>query len=222
MTDSLNLSSGQYSSLSDLSMFMQTLLDPRKINSPINPYSVREWLRPIHAWSDDLQEVGAPWEITKYTDSRGQRQRLYKKGSISLACALPYYDSFLIRTAGGNLLSYRTHFAVNPTSSYGVIVLVTGKYADTAHLAHEAIQRFQPVFDHLQERAASDAFGGRWVSDDEEDDQVIIRVYDGSLWIRKLVLNGTDVLALLQGQKPGQGKPSALWSTGAEREGEFR
>jgi len=123
---------------------------------------------------------------------------------------------------GGNLVSHHSQFSVNPASSYGVIVLVAGQYANTAQLAHEAIKRFQSVFDHLQERAARDAFEGLWVSGEDEEDQAVISTHDGALWVRKLVVKGTNILAIVQDKTPDRVEPMALWSTGTKRVGEFR
>ncbi|KAF8216007.1 beta-lactamase/transpeptidase-like protein [Mycena galopus ATCC 62051] len=94
----LDPSGGQYSSLADLTRVMQSFLSPEK-NGLISPYAVREWLRPLHPWSDGFYEVGAPWEIAKV----GKEARLYSKG--------------------GNLPGYHSQFGIIPQWSYGVIVL---------------------------------------------------------------------------------------------------
>ncbi|KAF8523515.1 beta-lactamase/transpeptidase-like protein [Hysterangium stoloniferum] len=195
-----NPAGGQYSSLVDLSAFMQTILDPHRANAVLSPYTVREWLRPLHGWEDDLNEVGAPWEIVKYTDSTGRPVRFYEKG--------------------GNLDSHHSVFSVNPVSSYGVIVLIAGRYSQAEEIAREAITRFQPIFDRVQEASAQKSFGGHWSSGTGKDNQAVIKVRRGSLWLERLILQGVDFLALIQSRNPGKGKPVALWST--YRTGEFR
>ncbi|KAJ7751289.1 beta-lactamase/transpeptidase-like protein [Mycena maculata] len=189
-------SGGQYSSLADLTTVMQTFLSP-KATGLISPYVVREWLRPLHAWSDGFQEVGAPWEIAKV----GREARVYSKG--------------------GNLPGYHSQFVLNPQWSYGVIVLVTGNYSDTVTLAREAISRFQPAFENLLLTQTLYAYGGVWVGDDSI---ALVTIEDGALYLQTLLIGDQDVLAILQ--TPPRGKPApnpkavALWSTG--RPHEFR
>ncbi|KAJ7631169.1 beta-lactamase/transpeptidase-like protein [Roridomyces roridus] len=190
-------SGGQYSSLSDLMTVMQSFLSPNEA-SVISPYVLREWLRPMHAWSDGFYEVGAPWEMIKV----GKEARAYAKG--------------------GNLPGYHSQFVVNPQWSYGVIVLVTGNYTDTATLAHEAIAHYQPAFENLLLARALDAYGGVWIGDGSV---AVVVIQDGALYLQALFVRDQDILALLQsglsGKPPAPNpKPVALWSTG--RPHEFR
>jgi hypothetical protein len=86
----MNPSYGQLSSTADLAKVMQTFLDPNRDGSLISSYTVREWLRPVHAWIDDLTEVGLLWEILKITDSYNRQLRVYQK------CASPYFSALII------------------------------------------------------------------------------------------------------------------------------
>ncbi|KAJ7110012.1 beta-lactamase/transpeptidase-like protein [Mycena epipterygia] len=183
---------GQFSSLADLEIVMQSFLSPKR-TGVISPYIVREWLRPLHAWSDGFQEVGAPWEIAKV----GREARIYSKG--------------------GNLPGYHSQFVLNPQWSYGVIVLVTGNYSDTVTLAQEAISRFQPAFENLLLLEVLYAYGGVWVGDDSV---AVVTIEDGALYLQALLIGDMDVLSLLQRIPSGGPKPVALWSTG--RPHEFR
>ncbi|KAJ6504417.1 beta-lactamase/transpeptidase-like protein, partial [Mycena vulgaris] len=186
-------SGGQYSSLADLTTVMQSFLSPTG-TGVISPYVVREWLRPLHAWSDGFQEVGAPWEIAKV----GREARLYSKG--------------------GNLPGYHSQFVLNPQWSYGVIVLVTGNYTDTVTLAQEAISRFQPAFENLLVMQVLYAYGGVWVGDDSV--AVVTIDADHALYLQTLIVGDQDILRSLQRNPPGEAKAVALWSTG--RPHEFR
>ncbi|KAF9040469.1 beta-lactamase/transpeptidase-like protein [Hymenopellis radicata] len=181
-------SGGQYSSLADLVQVMQSFLAPDTHGGVVSDYVIREWLRPLHGWSDGFLEVGAPWEIIKLNPG----VRLYSKG--------------------GNLPGYHSQFSINPQYSYGVIVLVTGSYADTVTLALEATAHFQPIFEQLQAEMAIESYAGVWKGD---DGVAIIDVVGGVLYLQLLVVEGVDILSLV-----GTGKPVALWSTG--RSGEFR
>ncbi|KAJ6575319.1 beta-lactamase/transpeptidase-like protein [Mycena capillaripes] len=183
---------GQYSSLADLTTVMQSFLSP-KATGVISPYVVREWLRPLHAWSDGFQEVGAPWEIAKV----GREARLYSKG--------------------GNLPGYHSQFVLNPQWSYGVIVLVTGNYTDTVTLAQEAISRFQPAFENVLLMEVFSAYAGIWVGDDS---LAVVTIEEQGLFLQALIVRGQDVLNILQRNPPRGAKPMALWSTG--RLHEFR
>ncbi|KAF7347662.1 Beta-lactamase domain-containing protein [Mycena venus] len=183
---------GQYSSLADLTTVMQSFLSPEKIGV-ISPYVIREWLRPLHAWTDGFYEVGAPWEITKV----GGEARLYSKG--------------------GNLQGYHSQFSVNPQWSYGVIVLLSGNYTNTAGLAAEAISRFQPVFESLLLTQVLHTYGGVWIGDGS---MAVVTIQDQALYLDALVVRDQDVLSILQRKPPGESKGMALWSTG--RPHEFR
>jgi len=183
---------GQYSSLADLTTVMQSFLSP-KATGLISPYVVREWLRPLHPWSDGFYEVGAPWEITKV----GREARLYSKG--------------------GNLQGYHSQFSLNVQWSYGVIVLLSGNYTDTATLAREAINRFQPAFENLLLSQVLQTYSGVWVGDDS---MAFVTIQDQGLFLDALVVRGEDVLSILQRIPSGESKGMALWSTG--RPHEFR
>ncbi|KAG8896543.1 hypothetical protein FRC01_011732, partial [Tulasnella sp. 417] len=115
---SYNPSAGQFSSLRDLITVMQTFLDPSRNNSLLSPYSMREWLRPLHGFPDDFSEIGAPWEIVKIPDSNGNTKRWYS----------------------GNFLASNSNFIFDPVSSFGVVVLMTGQYRFALELAIQAIQ----------------------------------------------------------------------------------
>jgi len=70
---------GVLTSSTNLAKLMQTFLDPTRRECLISPSTLREWLRPMHAWIDDLTEVGLMWEILKIPGSFGRRQRVYQK-----------------------------------------------------------------------------------------------------------------------------------------------
>jgi hypothetical protein len=54
----MNPAGGQMSSLSDLSKLMQVLINPQRPGSILSPFTLREWMRPIHTWFDDYSDVG--------------------------------------------------------------------------------------------------------------------------------------------------------------------
>lgn len=207
-SDGADPAGGQFSSLSDLVTVMRTFLSPIAEGGVIPHNVVREWLRPLHAWTDGFQEVGAPWEILKI----GNEARLYGKGTI------PFHGSYIILIlyrSGGNLPGYHSEFAMIPELSYGVVALMTGNYTDTSAIVAEAVSRFQPAFQSLQIMQVAYAYGGVWHNNDSV---AVITIEDGSLVLQTFVIKGVDVLALVSEGKARSG--AALWSTG--RLGEFR
>jgi len=95
----MNSAGGQFSSARDLAKVMRMFLDPSKKDSLVSPLVVREWLRPMHAWSDEINEVGMPWEIIKLPDSNGRPQRWYRKGPLTnIAGQICLIDMFRWRT----------------------------------------------------------------------------------------------------------------------------
>jgi hypothetical protein len=75
----MNPAYGALTCAADLIKLMKTFLDPTHRDSLVSPYIIRQWLRPVHAWIDDLTEVGLLWEILKIPASFGRRQRVYQK-----------------------------------------------------------------------------------------------------------------------------------------------
>ena len=111
-------------------------------------------------------------------------------------------------------MGHYSAFSFNPTSSFGVVVLMTGTYSDTEKVVIKAFEEFQPAFDVLQANAAKIAFAGTWTSSDEHN-EAVISVVDGSLWMERFILEGNDVLAVLRDDEP---EKMALVSTGRARE----
>jgi len=101
---------------------------------------------------------------------------------------------------------------------------MTGTSDAAGDIALDIFRRFQPTLDIILAREVTKLYAGQWGTTGG-DSEIVLDVDDGSLWISKLVLNGTDVLRLTQGiidvefflKEP---TPIALWSTG--RRHEFR
>ncbi|KAG8904117.1 hypothetical protein FRC01_008863, partial [Tulasnella sp. 417] len=194
-----NPAAGQLASLKDLTKVMQTFINPSRKESLLSPNAMREWLRPLHGFPDDLTEVGAPWEIVKVPDTNGNPRRWYSKS--------------------GDLLATHSNFIFDPTTSFGVIVLMTGTEYNTLNIAVNAIQIFQRAFDQLLEQTTMELYGGYWKSDDGKS-EMITYVEKGSLWLSRWFLNGTDIFETLEGPLYPRGRRYGIWSTG--RDEEFR
>lgn len=106
--------------------------------------------------------------------------------------------------------------------SYGVALLMTGSSDAAAEIALDIFRKIQPTLDRMLAHEVTVLYTGKWVASGGES-EITVKTYDGSLWITKLMLNGTDVLRLTQGIPDGvaqKATPITLWSTG--RHHEFR
>jgi hypothetical protein len=76
----MNPAAGQFSSLSDLIIVLQTLLNPAHSKSVITQQSMDFWLHAVHDFEeDDWTQIGLIWEIMKAQDSNGRLRKLYWK-----------------------------------------------------------------------------------------------------------------------------------------------
>ncbi|KAF7354605.1 Beta-lactamase/transpeptidase-like protein [Mycena sanguinolenta] len=200
----MTCSGGQMSSLSDYIKVMQTILDPTRPESLLPPHVIREWLRPFHGWMDETTEVGMLWEIEKIWDSYARPVRIFQKLGV--------------------LGASRSVFAINQDMFYGVALLMTGSAPTAGDMVLEIFRQLQPTLDRMLSASVANRYAGRWTSEDGDGSEVSISVAEGSLWITKLHLKGTDVLRLIQNipdeDKRSRATPITMWSTG--RFDEFR
>jgi hypothetical protein len=105
--------------------------------------------------------------------------------------------------------------------AYGVALLTTGTSDAAGDIALDIFRHIQPTLDLILAREVARLYSGQWCANGR-DSEIVLGVDDGSLWISKLVLNGTDVLRLTQGVADALKNPMpiTLWSTG--RRHEFR
>ncbi|KAH9941734.1 beta-lactamase/transpeptidase-like protein [Epithele typhae] len=177
--NAMNPSGGQYTSLHDLMTIAQSLLNAKHPKSQLSPFSLRKWLRPMHAFEDNWTEVGLVWEIVKTHDSNGRARRLYQKM--------------------GNVASYHTAFTVNPTSGYGIVVMIGGSFSDSGELAYDAYEILQPAMDAALAEATADLYAGLWYAPstnaDLKDSYAIINMEEWNLY-------GEDALSKFGVQGP--------------------
>lgn len=182
------------SSLADLAKLMQTLLNPSSADSLLSPYTLREWFRPLHAFWDDYSEIGAPWEIYKFRDSYGRVSRMFQKGEF-FANRTSKADRLNIVMVVGELHGHHTIFTINPTSSFGVIILTTGPSTQTYTLNDIVFPRFQRASDMINYAIVTKTLVGTWAS---ACCQLDIRIEHGSLTLAQYTINGTDVLKTIR------------------------
>jgi hypothetical protein len=133
------------------------------------------------------------------------------------ACSFEPFNIYITPTVG-EFMGHFSGFAFDPTSSFGVVVLMTGEYSDSEKVILEAFNHFLPAFDLLHETATTDMFAGTWKAvDSPQNNSAVISVKDGSMWLDEFLLQGQNVLGVLRGDDP---EKVALVSTG--RVGEFR
>ncbi|KAG8221411.1 beta-lactamase/transpeptidase-like protein [Butyriboletus roseoflavus] len=190
--DVTNPAGGQMSSLSDLTKVMQVLINPQRPESILSPFTIREWMRPMHSWFDDYSDVGALWEIYTSTDSYGRKQKLYQKL--------------------GELPGYHTVFTLNPVNSYGIIVLQSGPTSETIRLTKLITSHVQAAFDHVLEDATRNNLAGTWRSTDGLA-SLTIEIDRGSAYVNEYTINGTDLLRVMQDDDPDALTRLPLWPT---------
>ncbi|KAI0824344.1 beta-lactamase/transpeptidase-like protein [Trametes gibbosa] len=173
--DAMNPAAGQFSSLSDLITVTQTILDPRHPKSQISRYSRDKWLLPVHSFEeDDWTELGLMWEIIKAEDSNGRMRKIYWKL--------------------GAMAGYHTALAIHPGTSYGIIVLMAGRYPDAAKLAYDAFELMQPAIDRALADMATDLYAGEWRADHGNSSARVV-VEQGTLYVERYVLLDVDALS---------------------------
>lgn len=79
----LDPAGGIFTSLADMELMIQMLLQASGDGSILNPATMREWLRPATALWDDEFEMGLPWEIFKLRNTHGRVERLFTKSEYS-------------------------------------------------------------------------------------------------------------------------------------------
>lgn len=107
-------------------------------------------------------------------------------------------------------MGYHTVFGLNPSSSFGVIVLTSGPSTQTIPLSNLVYSHFQPVFDRITKELAAQRLVGNWVYADKLCNVSII-IDEGSFYVDSYTINGTDVLKTIQ--PDGISQRSALWAT---------
>jgi len=97
-------------------------------------------------------------------------------------------------------IGWRSHsvFAVN--QGIWVALFMTGT-SDTA--GDITLDHFQPTLDLILAREVTKLYSGQW-STTRGDSEIVLGVDDGSLWLTKLVLNGTDVLCTSRSRHHGR------------------
>ena len=189
------------------------LLDPTRPNSVITRYSRDKWLHSVHSFEeDDWTEVGWPWEIIKLPDSNGRLRKIYWKCMCHRLYTLLSLNTPLVVV--GAMAGYHSALAIQPGSGYGVIVLSSGHYPDSANITYDIFELMQPAFDKALSEQAAKLYSGEWLSADGKS-KATISVRKGTLYADEFVLDGSNILDSFHAQ-------GSLALRSSERRDEFR
>ena len=83
---------------------------------------------------------------------------------------------------------------VNPSSGYGIVLLMAGPFTDSGELVYDAYEILQPAMDLALSDAAAELYEGIWTSGDSD---ALVVVDGGTLFVERLALQGQDALATL-------------------------
>ncbi|OCH90269.1 beta-lactamase/transpeptidase-like protein [Obba rivulosa] len=193
--DAMNPAGGQFMSLHDTIVLLQTFLNPEHPKSLLTRYSMDKWMQPVHDFEeDDWTEIGFIWEIIKAKDSNNRLRKIYWKL--------------------GAMVGFHSAIAFHPGTSYGVSVLMGAHYPDAAKLAYDIFDIVQPFMDKALADYSQKLFAGTWKSQDGESTSHIV-IEKGALYIDRFVLNGTDILQMFHA-------PGRLALRSSERRDELR
>ncbi|KIJ27099.1 hypothetical protein M422DRAFT_191408 [Sphaerobolus stellatus SS14] len=175
--DAMNPAAGQFSSLSDMVSFTQTLLNPRHPRSVLTRESLDLWLQPVHSFEeDDWTELGYIWEIVKAADANGRLRKIYMK----------------LGAMGG----FQTAVALHPGTGYGVVVLLAGKQPDATEVTYDIFGIYQAAIDGVLAEYSTTLYVGEWKSADGKSN-VTISLEKGTLYVESFTLLETNVLQML-------------------------
>ena len=201
--NAMNPSGGQFATLSDFITLTQTLLNPRHPKSQLTQYSMNRWLQQVHAFEeDDWTEMGFLWEIIKAQDSNGRLRRVYWKRKC-FPYSLLHCHELTDHPAVGNLPGFHTAVAIHPGTSYGITVLVSGSYDDSAGFVYDAFEIMQPGIDAALADLAQKLYTGQWVDSQSlqnstKRSSARISVDKGTLYVDEFTLLGVDALEKLE------------------------
>lgn len=91
------------------------------------------------------------------------------------------------------MAGYHAALAIHPGTSYGVVVLLAGRFPDAAALAYQAFEIFQPAIDQALADASVARYAGEWF-DDGLNSSASIAVSRGTLYIDRFIVNNVDIL----------------------------
>ncbi|KAI1427779.1 beta-lactamase/transpeptidase-like protein [Xylaria sp. FL1777] len=186
---------GLVSSLSDLSVFVHSILDGTVFDSDT---AVREWMKPTSSTGSLNSLVGAPWEIYRtreVTPDHPHAVDIYAKG--------------------GAAYGYQSQMAVIEEYGAGIVLLTAGSALAISPIYDTILTTLVPVLDEIaREQALSRGYVGIFVdgsiysstsyssaSGNSSESATFFKVTvvqdNDSLFLQGIERNGTDILASL-------------------------
>ncbi|KAJ6008766.1 hypothetical protein N7522_003782 [Penicillium canescens] len=180
---------GLYSSLSDLSILMSSILDYTILDTPDQ---VRQWLKPQSMTSSINNLVGRPWEIQR---------------TENLVPENPHTVDIFAKSGGAS--GYVAQFSVVDQYGAGFVVLTAGpREAPTASILNEAIiSTLIPAID-LEARRQAERYTGTFApvfsistetADQDFSPKLVLSMDNGTgIKIDSLTRSGSDILGGIQ------------------------
>lgn len=195
-----NSAYGLSSTVGDLIQFGQAILsnyhnDEKSDTLPIEPSTIREWLRPQYAFSDGLTALGLPWEIFYYPPPTQSNDRAISSRGMKMY------------TKDGSLPGYQSYFMLDPSLQFGAIMMYTGKLLDPLYTTKQIATKFGAAFSEYRETIIYDKTGTYCLSEDTNNStlpndkygsQIVLKVEQGNLWANTWTYRGVDMLTGLK------------------------
>ena len=172
---------GLYSTSSDLSAFLRSILTHKLLNIP----STNAWLKP-HSFSSGVEysnaqfTYGMPWEIFRAHDLVGQRDRMI--------------DLF---TKSGGLSGYTSRIVLVPEYKLGVTVLVAGDGKAVGWIEQQILSRLIKGVDVMTQDQTRDKYAGLYFAPASMGVNSSLEIeVDGAkgVVLTSWISNGTDFL----------------------------
>jgi hypothetical protein len=189
---------GYYLSASDLTTLGTSILS----SSLLAPALTRKWLKPLTHTSSLLTSHGRPWEI--------HRARV----PISSTSATTRVVDVYTKQGGGGGATYTSLLALSPAHNIGISVLTAGTPggADFDAIKSLALDTFVAAAEQAARDAAGLAYAGNYTMSASSFLELGLHPDEPGLFLRTLISNGTDMLALakqLGGYPPSSAKLGA-------------
>ncbi|KAK0648682.1 beta-lactamase/transpeptidase-like protein [Cercophora newfieldiana] len=192
----LSPSAGYYLSASDLTTLGTSILS----STLLPPVLTRKWLKPLTHTSSLLTSLGRPWEIIR------------ARVPISTTSKTTRIVDIYTKQGGG--ATYTSLIALSPAHNLGISILTAGPTSgpDFRAIKSLALETFIPAAEQAARDTAGTNFAGNYTLGANSSLDLGLHPDEPGLYIRKLVSNGVDILALAgQLKNVAAGSKMAAW-----------
>ncbi|KAK4446478.1 beta-lactamase/transpeptidase-like protein [Podospora aff. communis PSN243] len=188
-------SAGYYLSATDLTTLGTSILS----SSLLSPAATRKWLKPLTHTSSLLTSLGRPWEI------------LRTHTPISSTSTTTRVVDVYTKQGGG--ATYTSLLALSPAHNLGISILTAGTPggSDFDTIKALALDTFLAAAEQAARDAAGLAYAGNYTMSTTSTLELGLHPDEPGLFLRTLISNGTDMLALAKrlGNFAGSGQLGA-------------